>query len=98
MLSDREAYHIASQWGSYMNDSDPGRVFYTFPTGTAQPQDEDHREDLIAYTLVCLDKASGRIVGRLGGADEGQEMETARDDRAQLANLLTYFIQREAQA
>jgi hypothetical protein len=53
-LTSRQAYEIASQWGSMMNSYDPGYVFYTFPAGAAVVIDEDHRMNLIAYTKDCI--------------------------------------------
>ena len=58
-ITPHEAYLIASQWGSYMRNGDPGAVFYSFPLdgqnrGDARPQDDDHRAALIAYTDDCL--------------------------------------------
>jgi len=54
LLSPREAYEIASQWGSYMTSGDPGAVFYSFRTNDAQPQGERHRAQLLAYTESLL--------------------------------------------
>jgi hypothetical protein len=59
LISPREAYDIASQWGSYISAGDPGAVFYSFPTGDATPQGPDHRAQLIAYTESCLKEAKG---------------------------------------
>jgi hypothetical protein len=53
-LTPAAAYAIASQWGSYMNDADPGRVFYTFPAGDARPIDEAHRAWCLQHTVQCL--------------------------------------------
>jgi hypothetical protein len=58
-LSPSAAYAIASMWGSYMNDADPGRVFYTFPAGDARPQDDAHRAWCLQYTAQCLAIARG---------------------------------------
>lgn len=57
IISPAQAYAIASQWGSYLNDSDPGRVFYTFPCLDARPLDELHRRWCLTYTQRCLDLA-----------------------------------------
>lgn len=55
-ISPAEAFDIASSWGSYMNDGDPGAVFYTFPLGNALVKSESHRETLLWYTDDCLSK------------------------------------------
>ena len=60
IISAEQAITIASQWGSYMHDGDPGAVFYTFPAGKAIVQDEDHRTRLITYTKECLVLAKGK--------------------------------------
>jgi hypothetical protein len=54
LLTPQEAFEIASQWGSYMRNGDPGSVFYTFPTNKALVQNEEHRTDLLAYTHTLL--------------------------------------------
>lgn len=54
LIDPREAYNIASQWGSYMNASDPGAAFYTFKSGDATPRGENHRAQLLAYTESLL--------------------------------------------
>lgn len=54
ILSPREAYNIASQWGSYMRSGDPGAVFYSFSGADATPHGPEHRKQLLAYTEDCL--------------------------------------------
>lgn len=46
MLTPKQAYEIASQWGSYMNASDPGAIFYSFHVDDGRPNDEAHRQAL----------------------------------------------------
>lgn len=53
LMTPREAYELASQWGSYMRDGDPGAVFYTF-SDDATPQGPEHRKALLAYTESLL--------------------------------------------
>lgn len=48
------AFEIASSWGSYMNDCDPGKVFYTFPYDKALVISEAHRAMLLEYGQHCL--------------------------------------------
>jgi hypothetical protein len=60
LITPREAYEIASQWGSYMRNGDPGAVFYSFATNDATPDGPQHRALLIAYTLDCLKGAKGQ--------------------------------------
>jgi len=62
MLTPSQAYCIASQWGSYQSDTDPGRVFYTFRTCDARPMNEHHREWCIEYTERCITIASNRAI------------------------------------
>lgn len=50
LLTPSEAFEIASQWGSYMRDGDPGAIFYSFPLNDARPQGDDHRAACLAYT------------------------------------------------
>lgn len=54
LLDPREAYEIASQWGSFMHAGDPGAAFYTFKRDDAQPQGERHRRQLLDYTESLL--------------------------------------------
>lgn len=50
LLSPSEAFEIASQWGSYISNGDPGAIFYSFPLNDARPQGDDHRAACLAYT------------------------------------------------
>lgn len=54
LLTPREAYTIASQWGSYITSGDPGAVFYSFSRDDAQPRGEEHRAALLTYTESLL--------------------------------------------
>lgn len=65
IITPAEAFAIASQWGSYIRDGDPGAVFYSFPLNDARPQDDDHRAACLAYTdelLAGLDPAGADYV------------------------------------
>lgn len=72
MLSPARAYDIASNWGSYMNDGDPGAVFYSFRFNDARPDTEDHRAKCIAYTKHL-------IIGNYGTPADQVELEALRD-------------------
>lgn len=61
LLTAEEAYDIASSWGSYIRDGDPGAIFYSFPVGDARPQDAEHRLGLIRYTRSCQHIAEERL-------------------------------------
>lgn len=69
MLTAVEAYAIASEWGSYLNSSDPGACFYSFYINDARPQDETHRALCLAYIdghclrQVLLEYLSARHFG-----------------------------------
>jgi hypothetical protein len=54
LMSPREAYELASQWGSYMRDGDPGAVFYSFSASDATPNGPEHRAQLLTYTESLL--------------------------------------------
>lgn len=64
-MTKEQAYALASQWGSYMNDSDPGACFYAFHTNDGRPQDEDHRAQCIAHTDACINLFAGKKLGRV---------------------------------
>ena len=89
-MSPEEAYEVASQWGSYMRDGDPGAVFYTFPTGDARPQSPDHRLTLISHTRTCQMIAASRALE----ADEDAE-DDPNDDVEQLRRLEKFFATSE---
>lgn len=55
VISPKEAYEIASTWGSFVHTDDPGRSFYTFPFEDARPQNVEHRKSLIDYTRKCME-------------------------------------------
>lgn len=80
MISASGAYSIASQWGSYIRNGDPGAVFYSFRTDDARPDDEAHRVALIQYTDDCLSKVDP------AGSDEDVA------DYAALKALRDFFV------
>lgn len=49
MLTPRQAYDLASSWGSFVRAGDPGAVFYSFRPGDARPNDEGHRRQCLIY-------------------------------------------------
>lgn len=77
-ITARQAYTIASQWGSYIHSGDPGSVFYTFPPDSADVQSEEHRESLITYTNDCLLKVT-------------RTMDNGHGNRRDLLMLRHYF-------
>lgn len=79
MINSSEAYTIASQYGSYMRDGDPGSVFYTFPPSRAAILDSDHRESLIAYTRECLAHANPEDTSELEDLLEYFQKAPAQD-------------------
>lgn len=100
LITPREAYDIASQWGSYMRDGDPGAAFYTFSGSDATPQGPKHRAQLIAYTLDCLKGAEGQDRADLESLlkffqdmpDSGEEYrETYREESARLIGAADKF-------
>jgi hypothetical protein len=60
LMSPREAYELASQWGSYMRDGDPGAVFYSFSALDATPQGSEHRAQLLTYTKPTAGPSANR--------------------------------------
>lgn len=54
LLTPRQAYEIASQWGSLVRSGDPGAVFYTFRPNDARPDSEPHRRQCLAYLATLL--------------------------------------------
>lgn len=80
LITPREAYDIASSWGSLMTNGDPGAVFYTFATADATPQGPNHRAALIAYTKDCLEGLAKPCYD-----DEREEL------KAELDSLLAFF-------
>jgi hypothetical protein len=53
-LTPSEAYAIASQWGSYIRNGDPGACFYCFHPDDGRPIDDGHRADVLAQIDVRL--------------------------------------------
>lgn len=48
-LNPAAAYRIASDWGSYLHNSDPGACLYGFRAGDGRPVSEFHRAQCLAY-------------------------------------------------
>ena len=81
IITAQEARDIAAQWGSLMTSGDPGYVFYTLTGKADQINDEEHRQNLIAYCKDCIalndtrkgeedyddNKADGRLARRVLG-------------------------------
>lgn len=49
LISKERAYAIASSWGSYVRQGDPGACFYGFPLNDGRPVDEAHRTACLIY-------------------------------------------------
>lgn len=65
-LTPAAAYRIASDWGSYLNSSDPGACFYGFHKDDGRPVSEEHRAQCLAYLdRHCLPAAGNRDAARL---------------------------------
>lgn len=98
-LEPDEAYGIASQWGSFMSESDRGAVFYTFPFEEARPQNFEHRRSLVAYTRHCQLIAQERIRDFENASQESQgawPWGNPYQDMEDLQRLETFFLQAEA--
>lgn len=94
VIAPEEAYDIASRWGSYIRDGDPGAVFYTFPVGDARPQNPQHRLALIAYTHKCQMIAQERITSFDAASSSQQEnwpWDDPREDLESLKKLAVFF-------
>jgi hypothetical protein len=98
-LTPQEAYDIASSWGSYMRDGDPGAIFYSFPCGDARPQDAEHRLGLIRYTQSCQRIAEERL-REFEAAQEAKRKDWPWSDPAEdledLKRLEVFFATSEA--
>lgn len=55
IISTAQAASIASQWGSYMNDGDPGAIFYTFPDKGRPDWSAEDRDRMINQIDLRLD-------------------------------------------
>jgi hypothetical protein len=83
-ISPIEAYLIASEWGSFIHNGDPGAVFYTFPINDGRPQSEAHRQLLMDY---CFD-----LIKELRDDLPEEELDDeARADIEQLRDLWQFF-------
>jgi len=92
IISPALAYTIASQWGSYVHNNDPGSVFYTFPPGDARPFDEPHRAECLTYARYCLSMARHRSGHADTLVDMGFDLPEHEDsDVDDLASLVAFF-------
>jgi hypothetical protein len=67
-LTPREAYELASGYGSFIRAGDPGACFYGFHFNDGRPVSEAHRQQCLNYTrrlLVEMDKAARAELRRL---------------------------------
>lgn len=52
MITKERAYAIASSWGSYMHNTDPGACFYSFKLNDGRPITEKHRTECLRYAAT----------------------------------------------
>lgn len=81
-MTPKQAYDIASQWGSYVHDGDPGAVFYTFPGGDGRPQNEGHRKLLLAYCDSLITALTDEKNAEKRDTDNALDLQQLRELRA----------------
>jgi hypothetical protein len=67
-LTPREAYELASDYGSFIRAGDPGACFYGFYFSDGRPVSETHRQQCLSYVrrlLVEMDAPARRDLRRL---------------------------------
>jgi hypothetical protein len=67
-LTPREAYALASDYGSFIRAGDPGACFYGFHFNDGRPVSEAHRQQCLSYVrrlLVEMDAAARRELRQL---------------------------------
>lgn len=89
-MTKEQAYALASQWGSYMNDSDPGACFYAFHANNGRPQDEEHRAQCLEHARSCEKIAHGRH-WTLQADETDLETEQIAQDVDDLRELIAFF-------
>lgn len=78
-LEEWEAAELAPQWGSYMNDSDPGAIMYS----AIPPEREEHRDAMLRHIRGHLYPVADRY------EEEGKESEPG--DAKRLRSLAAYL-------
>jgi hypothetical protein len=67
-LTPREAYALASDYGSFIRAGDPGACFYGFHFNDGRPVSETHRQQCLRYVrrlLVEMDATARAELRRL---------------------------------
>lgn len=49
LITKERAYALASQWGSFINDTDPGACMYGFHVDDGRPVSDAHRLDCLKW-------------------------------------------------
>jgi hypothetical protein len=75
MLTEQEAYYIASQWGSYMRIGDPGACFYGFHVDDARPVDENHRQLCLAHTDTVIQRLETDLAWGTAHEEQAQDLD-----------------------
>jgi hypothetical protein len=92
-VSPSRAFELAAGWGSYQNDRDPGRVFYTFKRDML-PEDEAHRRWMLDEIEKRIHRAN--VDAAKHAAAEGLASARFRNDEhdaRDLHQLHHYFRQ-----
>jgi hypothetical protein len=72
LITQKRAYAIASSWGSYLSNSDPGACFYGFRADDGRPVSEAHRVQCLTYGRRLLN------LERLGAKDRRELHQLVR--------------------
>lgn len=94
MLAAHQAYSIASQWGSYMSDGDPGSCFYAFHFEDGRPVNEEHRARCLTYLdedLLPFATKRVRKLFRYRHGKRSHEYANALDDLNELKVLRDFM-------
>jgi hypothetical protein len=70
-LTHAEAAEIAAQWGSMVTNSDPGRIFYSFPGNRAPELNDDGWKWALEHCDNCLTTARDRV--KANDHDDGDD-------------------------
>lgn len=63
-LTPAAAYRIASDWGSYLHNSDPGACFYAFHKDDGRPVSEEHRAQCLRYASDLFGRVETKAAKR----------------------------------
>lgn len=94
MLTPRQAYRIASQWGSYMHAGDPGACFCAFHLDDARPVSERHRKACLSWIkFSCLPATWDSVeLNRAGVSGPRRPLTILTKDLRQLHQLRAFFL------